>query len=195
MFCYGPLIFLVPIALSYRGAVIVFGCQLKLEVAVLKKVQPSPYACRFVTCGRYGDYNYLVMELLGANLAELRRNVPDGKFSMTTTLKCGIHFIRALESIHDFGFVHRDVKPSNFVIGPTPETSGNIYVIDYGLARRYVDANGVIKSSRDQSGFRGTARYASINSHLSKDLGRRDDLWSVFCTFLLHNRFEILTSG
>lgn len=161
--------------------VLVCPLQLKLEVAVLKKVQPSPYVCRFITCGRYGDYNYLVMELLGSNLSDLRRAVPDGKFSMLTTLKCGIHFIRALETIHEYGFVHRDVKPSNFVIGPTKETSGNIYIIDYGLARRYIDANGAIKTSRDQSGFRGTARYASIQSHLSKDLGRKDDLWSVLC--------------
>jgi tau tubulin kinase len=68
---------------------------------------------------------------------------------------------------------------SNFVVGLTTETWGDVYIIDFGLARKYVGPDGEIKESRDQAGFRGTARYASINSHLSKDLGRRDDLWSV----------------
>eukprot|EP01133_Synstelium_polycarpum_P007731 gene7731-9061_t len=118
---------------------------LKLEVAVLKKLQACPYVCRFITCGRHNDYNYMVMELLGDNLSELRRRQVDGKFSMTTTLKLGIQMIQSLEAVHDLGYLHRDVKPA-----------------------------------RESTGFRGTARYASINSHLSKDLGRRDDLWSIF---------------
>lgn len=41
-------------------------------------------------------------------------------------------------------------------------------------------ANGEVRPSREQSGFRGTARYASLNSHQGKDLGRMDDLWSLF---------------
>lgn len=49
-----------------------------------------------------------------------------------------------------------------------------------GLSRRYVMANGEVRPSREQSGFRGTARYASLNSHQGKDLGRMDDLWSLF---------------
>ncbi len=36
-----------------------------------------------------------------------------------------------------------------------------------------------VRPPREQSGFRGTARYASINAHLSRDLARRDDLWSL----------------
>ncbi|GAM19554.1 hypothetical protein SAMD00019534_027290, partial [Acytostelium subglobosum LB1] len=152
---------------------------LKLEVAVLKKLQACPYVCRFITCGRHNDYNYMVMELLGDNLSELRRRQGDGKFSMTTTLKLGIQMIQSLEAVHDLGYLHRDVKPSNFTIGLGNNKRHITYLIDFGLARRYVLSSGEVRQARDQTGFRGTARYASINSHLSKDLGRRDDLWSI----------------
>lgn len=118
------------------------------------------------------------MELLGENLSELRRRTTTGKFSMATTLQLGIVFIRSLEQMHDLGYLHRDIKPSNFVIGGEGRKN-QVFLIDFGLARKYVMPDGSIRPSRDQAGFRGTARYASINSHLSRDLGRRDDLWSV----------------
>ncbi|EFA81157.1 putative protein serine/threonine kinase [Heterostelium album PN500] len=106
---------------------------LKLEVAVLKKLQACPYVCRFITCGRHGDYNYMVMELLGDNLSDLRRRQVDGKFSMTTTLKLGIQMIQSLEAVHDLGYLHRDVKPSNFAIGLGPNKRHITYLIDFGL--------------------------------------------------------------
>jgi tau tubulin kinase len=155
---------------------------LKLEVAVLKKLQECPHICRFISCGKIGDeYNYLVMELLGENLSELRRRQENGKFSMLTTLKLGMQMLRAIESVHLLGYLHRDIKPSNFVVGYGLNKRNNIFLIDFGLARRYLLPNSnEVRPSRDTTGFRGTARYASINSHLSRDLGRRDDLWSLF---------------
>ena len=53
------------------------------------------------------------------------------------------------------------------------------YLIDYGLARRFTSDTG-LREQRSGLGFRGTARYASINAHLGLDLGRVDDLWSLF---------------
>jgi len=151
---------------------------LKLEVAVLKKLQGCPFVCRFITCGRYNDYNYMVMELLGDNLSELRRNQPAGRFSISTTLKLGTHMIRAIEAVHEMGYIHRDIKPSNFVMGlGSKKRTG--FLIDFGLARRYMLPDGRVRPARETTGFRGTARYASINSHQCKDLSRRDDLWSV----------------
>lgn len=38
---------------------------LRLEVAVLKKLQTCPFVVQFITCGRHNDYNYFVMSLLG----------------------------------------------------------------------------------------------------------------------------------
>ena len=61
---------------------------LKMEVAVLKKLQHCQYACRYVHCGHFEDHNYLVMELLGENLSELRRRCPGGRFSLATTVRC-----------------------------------------------------------------------------------------------------------
>lgn len=157
---------------------------LKLEVAVLKKLQTCPWVVQFITCGRHNDYNYMVMELLGENISELRRKQPGGKFSMLTTCKLGMQMLRAIEAVHELGYLHRDIKPSNYAIGLTPEKRNTVYLIDFGLARKYVLSNGEVRPARESTGFRGTARYAAINSHESKDLGRRDDLWSLFYVLL-----------
>lgn len=122
------------------------------------------------------------MELLGENLSELRRRQENGKFSMLTTLKLGMQMLRAIESVHLLGYLHRDIKPSNFVVGKKKffyfllykkgyglNKRNNIFLIDFGLARRYLLPNSnEVRPSRDTTGFRGTARYASINSHLSR---------------------------
>eukprot|EP00105_Crassostrea_gigas_P044146 XP_019928294.1 PREDICTED: tau-tubulin kinase 1 [Crassostrea gigas] len=84
---------------------------LKMEVAVLKKLQGQDHVCRFIGCGRNEKYNYVVMTLQGKNLAELRRSQSRGCFSLSTTLRLGAQILKAIESIHEVGFLHRDVKP------------------------------------------------------------------------------------
>ena len=62
---------------------------LKMEVAVLKKLQGREHVCRFIGCGRNDRFNYVVMQLQGKNLAELRRAQTRGAFSLSTTLRLG----------------------------------------------------------------------------------------------------------
>lgn len=50
---------------------------LKLEVIALKKLQPCPHVVRYVHSGRQDDFNFLVMEQLGENLAELKKKCPN----------------------------------------------------------------------------------------------------------------------
>ncbi|KAJ5080651.1 tau-tubulin kinase 1 [Anaeramoeba ignava] len=154
---------------------------LKLEALVLKKLQISKYAPKYISCGRFEDFNFLVMELLGQNLSQLKRRSPNSKISFSTTLKLGIEMVSAIEDIHSIGFLHRDIKPSNFALRrKTDDSSSLCCILDFGLARKYVDSEFQVKLPRSNVGFRGTARYASIASHESKDLGRCDDLWSLF---------------
>jgi tau tubulin kinase len=65
-------------------------------------------------------------------------------------------------------------------MGRTPVTSHNVYMLDFGLARLFLNAKGEIRSPRSAAGFRGTVRYAAVSAHKNKEMGRHDDLWSLF---------------
>uniref|UniRef100_A0A4W3JP04 non-specific serine/threonine protein kinase n=1 Tax=Callorhinchus milii TaxID=7868 RepID=A0A4W3JP04_CALMI len=153
---------------------------LKMEVAVLKKLQGRDHVCRFIGCGRNDRFNYVVMQLQGRNLADLRRSQSRGTFSISTTLRLGKQILEAIESIHTVGFLHRDIKPSNFAMGRLPNTCRKCFMLDFGLARQFTNSCGDVRHPRVVAGFRGTVRYASINAHKNREMGRHDDLWSLF---------------
>ncbi|XP_044148232.1 tau-tubulin kinase 1 [Bufo gargarizans] len=153
---------------------------LKMEVAVLKKLQGKDHVCRFIGCGRNEKFNYVVMQLQGRNLADLRRSQPRGTFTMSTTLRLGKQILESIDSIHSVGFLHRDIKPSNFAMGRLPSTYRKCFMLDFGLARQYTNTNGEVRPPRNVAGFRGTVRYASVNAHKNREMGRHDDLWSLF---------------
>ena len=110
------------------------------------------------------------------NLAELRRAQLRGSFSLSTTLRLGYQILKGIEAIHEVGFLHRDVKPSNFAVGRTPSTMRHIFMLDFGLARQYTNAQGEVRPPRGAAGFRGTVRYASMNAHKNKEMGKT--FWS-----------------
>ncbi|XP_068110244.1 tau-tubulin kinase 2 isoform X2 [Hyperolius riggenbachi] len=153
---------------------------LKMEVAVLKKLQGKDHVCRFIGCGRNDRFNYVVMQLQGRNLADLRRSQSRGTFSISTMLRLGKQILEAIESIHSVGFLHRDIKPSNFAMGRFPSTCRKCYMLDFGLARQFTNSCGDVRPPRAVAGFRGTVRYASVNAHRNREMGRHDDLWSLF---------------
>ena len=152
---------------------------LRMEALVLKRLQGIPQVCEFIGCGRTEKANFLVMTLLGPNLSELRKKQVDQKFSISTVLRLGVQIIKVVQSMHNCGFLHRDLKPSNFAMG-VGENAKTCFLLDFGLSRQYIMPTGELKPPRGTTGFRGTIRYASLNAHKGCDLGRQDDLWSVF---------------
>jgi serine/threonine protein kinase len=68
--------------------------------------------------------------------------------------------------MHENSFLHRDIKPDNFLMGLGSKEK-TLYVIDFGLAKRFLDrkTNEHIPY-KDKKQLTGTARYASINTHL-----------------------------
>lgn len=74
--------------------------------------------------------------------------------------------VQRLEFLHNNHFIHRDMKPDNFLVGINKKAN-LIYMIDYGLAKRFRDPkSGEHIPYRDNKSLTGTARYASVNTHL-----------------------------
>ncbi|MCP9257362.1 hypothetical protein DINM_000577 [Dirofilaria immitis] len=156
---------------------------LKMEVYVLKRMQQSKHVCRLLAAGRTSSFNFLIMSLLGKELSDIRRRLQDRKMSIGSVLKIGLQSTTAIHDLHKVGFIHRDVKPSNFAMG-RDEKANIVFMFDFGLARQimFPDKDGKLKlrEARKKVAFRGTVRYCSLNVHLYREQGRHDDLWSMF---------------
>ena len=142
--------------------------------------------------GRQGEYYVMVMDLLGPSLWDTW-NTNSQLMSQEMVACIAVEALAILENFHSKGFVHGDIKPENFLLGPpgTP-TEKKLYLVDLGLATRWRDAICSTHVDYDQRPdiFRGTVRYASVHAHLGRTGSRRDDLESLAYTllFLLKGR-------
>ena len=127
--------------------------------------------------GSSGEFNILIMQLLGKNLNYYIEKLQS--FSIHTTSMLGYQIINILQYIHLRGIIHRDIKPANFVMGLGLKNL-DLYMIDFGFARKYKSmTKSKVYSLTEKHELTGTARFASINAMKGLSQSCRDDLESL----------------
>ena len=111
--------------------------------------------------GEECEFCALVIDALGPSLEDLL-NYCGRKFSLKTILLIADQTISRIEYIHSKGFLHRDIKPDNFLMG-LGRQGNTVYTIDFGLAKEFRDAARCKHAEGLPLG--GTRRYASIRNH------------------------------
>jgi serine/threonine protein kinase len=156
---------------------------LRREAKIMERIQTSIYFPAIYDVGRGATFKYIVMDLLGPSLSSARRAVKTQKYSAYTILRVSMEMLYCVAAFHEYGYVHRDVKPGNFLI--RPDRKHPLCMIDFGLSSKYIDsATGRHIEINDTAGFTGTCRYASLHAHEGFELSRRDDLISWFYSIM-----------
>lgn len=160
------------------------------EIEIYEDLGESPYLPKIYGSGDSEFGKYLAMELLGPPLFSLRECMHNEHFSTSTVTVIAIESFKAIREVHQRGYVHRDIKPGNFVV--RPNHTQPIVLLDFGLSKRFRDkeTNAIIPP-RSKPGFVGTSSYASINALDGGEQSPSDDLMSWFYMMLKINRGKL----
>lgn len=159
--------------------------QLEFESTILKKLQKSDRFPKYFLDGVENNFYFLVEELLGPNISTISDNMPNKFFSKEYLPRLADEMLSCIEQFHMRGYIHRDIKPQNFVVRLTG--GGNVSpvcLLDYGISKLYVDKEGKHLEARQHVPVSGSFLFASPNNHLKIELSRRDDLFSWLYSIL-----------
>ncbi|REK15814.1 MAG: serine/threonine protein kinase [Planctomycetota bacterium] len=156
------------------------------EVAFLKheyevgRNLDHPNVIKIYSFGKERGYVYLLMELFNApNIKQWIQQGTDALAPLAS--QCIQGAAEGLAYFHSQGWVHRDVKPDNFLMSE----SGEVKLIDFALAKR--KKTGLAKLLAGRGKIQGTRSYMSPEQIRGQALDQRADIYSFGCVI-----FELL---
>jgi len=163
-----------------------FAPQLLQEARRYRQFSNGGAVPRLYWFGSDAGYNIMALELLGPSL-DVAFERCSRKFSLTTTVRIAQQMIHLVGFLHERDYLHRDLKPNNFCVGLHGDDRSRVYVVDFGLAKRYRTsrfAGSEHVAFRSGHGFVGTVRYASLAAHLGAEQSRADDMEALGYIFV-----------
>ena len=130
-----------------------------------------------ISFGHKGKYNVMIEELLSKSIQELFE-LNDNEMPLKDVCMIAIQLLERIEYIHSKFIIHRNINPTNFVIGE--KNNFLIYVIDFVMAKKYRSSRTGkhLKFNLNQKIF-GNVSFISVNSMRGMEQSRRDDLESL----------------
>lgn len=169
------------------------GQRLLQEAQLYESLAGTEDAPRVRWWGVEGDFNCMALDLLGPSLEDLFCAC-GRRFSLKTVLLLVEQMIDRVRYVHSRGILHRDIKPNNFLMG-LGERSRHVYIMDFGLAKRYLDPAGEHIPCVRKRGLTGTVRYTSLNVHRGLEPSRRDDLGAIGYVMMYFSRGRLPWQG
>jgi serine/threonine protein kinase len=155
------------------------------EYEIYKMLRNSPYVPKLPrrAFGYDSGNTYMIMQLLGNNLRQYRRNFPEKQIPLAYISALALQMIDFLEFIHSKGYIYLDVKPENFLLAREVTASTSIsdvklYCADFGLSQRYI-CNGKHRPFKIVRSRVGTLNFMSIHAESRSLPSRRDDIESM----------------
>ncbi|CAH1792888.1 unnamed protein product [Owenia fusiformis] len=135
---------------------------------------------RFISTGSHQrngtNFRYLVMERFNGDLQQAFEKAGK-RFPRKTVCMLAIRILTILEYIHDHEYVHADIKAANLLMGYAKGTTEQVYLVDYGLAYRYIPDKQHKQYKEDPKRCHdGTIEFTSIDAHKGAYPSRRGDI-------------------
>jgi len=125
-------------------------------------------------------YRFLVMERFGTDLQRIIDNSEGNRFTTKTACSVTLQVIDSLEYIHSQGYVHKDIKGSNLLVGLGLDGQHLVHLVDYGLCSKFRIADFHKQYKHDMRwAHEGTMEYTSRDAHIGC-ASRRGDIEVLF---------------
>jgi serine/threonine protein kinase len=161
------------------------------EIAIYEKLKGIKNIPTLYAAGTEGKFNYMVLDLLEQSMEQLRQDYGE-QMSLKVVVHLALQMLTIVEEIHTRGIIHCDLKPANFLLKTNARQISELYLIDFGLAKSFLDEKSRHVTIKTNEPMVGTIRYMSVNTHHGLTASRRDDLESIgyILLFLYHGQLS-----